>query len=78
MNTLEPLYRQHVESKFTHFQPTAHGYRTVLSLLQTRHRQQQVESDGVVRLSSKVPVIIPAGHTVVMTGSIQTSWPPPG
>lgn len=78
MNTLEPLYRQHVESKFTNFQPTTNGYRTVLSLLQIRHRQQQVENDGVVRLSSKAPVSVPAGHTVVTTGPIHTSLPPPG
>lgn len=64
MDTLEPLYSQNTESEYANFQPTAHGYKTMLNLLQIRHHQQQVDSDGVVRLSSKSPVVIPAGHTV--------------
>lgn len=78
MNTLEPLYSQHLESKFANFQPVAHGYKAVLSLLQIHHRQQQAECEGVVKLSSKSPVVIPASHTVVMMGSIQTRLLSPG
>lgn len=78
MNTLEPLYNQYMESEYTNFQPTAHGYKAVLKLLQIRHQQQQVGSDGVVRLASKTPICIPAGHTTLIDGSIHTSMLSPG
>lgn len=78
MNTLEPLYSQHIESEYANFQPTAHGYKTVLNLLQIHHHQQQMESDGNVRLTSKVPVVVPAGHTVCLDGSMHTSLLSPG
>lgn len=77
MNTLEPLYSQYIESEDANFQPTEHGYKAILDLLQIRHHQQ-ADSDGVVRLSSKSPVVIPAGHTVSIDGFISTSLPVPG
>lgn len=57
MNTLEPLYDQYIQSEFANFQPTAHGYKAVLKLLQIGYNQQQVGNDGVVRLASKTPVL---------------------
>lgn len=72
MNTLEPLYTQYKASEFSSFQPAASGYGAVLKLLQLRYNQQQVGSEGVVRLASKVPVSIPAGHTTVVEGSVHT------
>uniref|UniRef100_A0A3P8UAF7 Gypsy retrotransposon integrase-like protein 1 n=1 Tax=Amphiprion percula TaxID=161767 RepID=A0A3P8UAF7_AMPPE len=78
MNTLEPLYSQYVGSEFSNFQPTANGYKAVLKLLRIRHQQQQVGSDGVVRLASKSPVLIPAGHTIVVDGSIHNTMTAPG
>lgn len=68
MNTLEPLCGQHTASEFSHFQPMAQGYRAVLKLLQLRY--QQGCSDSKVRLASKPPVSIPAGHTTVLEGSV--------
>ncbi|TKS67456.1 Retrovirus-related Pol polyprotein from transposon 412 [Collichthys lucidus] len=73
MNTLEPLYKQYTGSEYANFQPTAHGYKAVLKLLQIRHQQQQVGSDGVVRLASKSPIVIPAGHTTLIDGFIHAS-----
>ncbi|XP_061757227.1 uncharacterized protein LOC133553245 [Nerophis ophidion] len=73
MNKLEPLCNQHMGSDFSNFQPTANGYRAVLQLLQIRHQQQQQGYDGVVRLPSKSPVLIPAGRTTVIDGSTSTS-----
>ncbi|XP_061895853.1 uncharacterized protein LOC133645081 isoform X1 [Entelurus aequoreus] len=78
MNTLEPLYNHHLGSDFSNFQPTANGYRAVLQLLQIRHQQQQKGCDGVVRLASKSPVLIPAGRTTVVDGSIPTNMLSPG
>lgn len=78
MNTLEPLYSQYMGSEFAEFQPAAHGYRAVLKLLQIRHQQQQAGNNGAVRLASKSPVLIPAGQTIVVDGSIHASMPAPG
>lgn len=73
MNTLEPLYNQYMGSEYANFQPTAHGYKAVLKLLQLRLQQHQVGSDGVVRLASTSPILIPAGRTICMAGFIHTS-----
>ncbi|CAJ1059671.1 Retrovirus-related Pol polyprotein from transposon 412 [Xyrichtys novacula] len=70
INTMEPLYSQCMESEVAGFQPAAHGYRAILKLLQVRHQQQQAGSDGVVRLASKSPVLIPDGQTTVVNGPI--------
>ena len=78
MNTLEPLYSQYMGSEFSNFQPTAHGYKAVLKLLQIRHQQQQAGSGEVMRLASRTPVLIPAGHTTVVEGSIHSSMSSPG
>lgn len=78
MNTLEPLYEQHLESEGASYKPSQHGYRAVLKLLQLRHKQIQEARDGVVRLASKLPVEIPAGHTMVLKGSICADPPPAG
>ncbi|KAG7453802.1 paraneoplastic antigen Ma3-like [Solea senegalensis] len=78
MNTLEPLYNQYIGSEYTNFQPTGHGYKAVLKLLQIRHQQHQVGSNGVVRLASKAPILVPAGHTTLIDGSIHTSMLFPG
>lgn len=77
MNTVEPLYSQYIESENANFQPTVHGYRTVLNLLQVCHQQQQAVSDGVVRLSHKSPVVIPPGYTLSIDDYIYTSLPSP-
>lgn len=69
MNTLEILYTQYVDTDFTSFQPSAPGYQAVLKLLKLKHQQNQRGSAGVVRLMSKNPVLIPAGHTIVLEGS---------
>lgn len=73
MNTLEPLYNQYTGSEYANFQPTAHGYKAVLKLLQIHYQQQQVGRDGVVRLASKSPILIPAGHTILIDGFIMLS-----
>ncbi len=38
----------------------------------------QVGSDGVVRLASKSPILIPAGYTTLIDGFIHTSMLSPG
>uniref|UniRef100_A0A8C7YJX3 Gypsy retrotransposon integrase-like protein 1 n=1 Tax=Oryzias sinensis TaxID=183150 RepID=A0A8C7YJX3_9TELE len=78
MNTLEQLYDQHLHSDHANFQPATYDYKVVLDILQLRHQQTQLGSKGVARLSSKTPVVIPAGHTVVVEGAIQTNAPPAG
>lgn len=75
MNTLEPLYEQHYNSDQSEFQPSAQGYKAVLKLLQLRHRQSQVGNAGSVRLLSKTPVLVPAGQTIVLEGSIGNATP---
>ncbi|KAK7938973.1 hypothetical protein WMY93_002299 [Mugilogobius chulae] len=70
MNTLEPLYELSVGSEAVHFQPEASGYKTVLKLLQFRYKQAQLGSEGIVRLTSKVPVVISPGQTLVVEGTI--------
>ena len=76
MNTLDPLYEHHVESKRASFNPFQHGYRAVLKLLQFRHRQSQEASDNVVRLSGKSPVRVPARSTMVLHGSCRPNSMP--
>lgn len=78
MNTLESLYSKHLESDSVNFKLIKHGYRAVLQLLQLRHQQAQGSSEGVVRLASKSPVSVPAGHTLVVEGSVNTSILLPG
>lgn len=78
MNTLEPLYSQYMDSEVAEFQPAAHGYKAMLKLLRMRHRQQQAGNDGVVRLATKSPVLIPARHTTVVKGSVHSSTAAPG
>ena len=78
MNTLEPLYDEHLKSDTANFKPAKHGYRAVLQLLQLRHQQTQGPSEGVVRLASKSPVIVPAGHTMVLEGSVRINPPSAG
>lgn len=78
MNTLESLYNKHLESDSVSFKPIKHGYRAVLQLLQLRHQQAQRSSEGVVRLASKLPVSVPAGHTLAVEGSLGTSIPSSG
>ena len=75
MNTLEPLYETCLESECASYKPSRHGYRAVLQLLQLRHQQTQGSSHGVVRLASKTPVQVPAGHTMVIEGSIRANPP---
>lgn len=41
MNTLELLYTQYLGSDYTTFQPSSHGYRAVMKLLELRHQQSQ-------------------------------------
>ncbi|CAL9695417.1 unnamed protein product [Knipowitschia caucasica] len=77
MNTLEPLYSKYMGSECADFQPEAHGFKAVLKLLQIRH-QQQVGTSGVIRLASKSPILIPAGHTTIVDGSINIGMPNPG
>lgn len=77
MNTLEPLYEQHLGSDQVHFQPFAQGYRAVLKLLQLRHQQYKSGYAGNCRLLSTTPVLIPAGQTIVLEGSVKIA-PPSG
>ncbi|KAK7912833.1 hypothetical protein WMY93_013044 [Mugilogobius chulae] len=64
-----------LERESASYQPTRHGYRAVLQLLQLRHQQTQEGSEGVVRLADKSPVTIPAGHTLVLEGSVHVKSP---
>lgn len=73
MNTLEVLYDQFQQSDSV-FQPSSHGFRTVLHTLKlTCHRNS--DNIGVVTLLSKTPVLVPAGHTVVVEGSAKVFAP---
>lgn len=38
MNTLDPLYEQHLKSECANYKPSRHGYGAVLHLLQLRHQ----------------------------------------
>ncbi|XP_037831365.1 uncharacterized protein LOC119616983 isoform X4 [Kryptolebias marmoratus] len=75
MNTLEPLYEQHLSSNHVQFQPMAQGYRAVLKLLQLRHQQNQSGNAGTVRLLSTTPVLISPGQTIVLEGSVKNTSP---
>ncbi|XP_023191355.1 peroxisomal trans-2-enoyl-CoA reductase isoform X6 [Xiphophorus maculatus] len=75
MNTLEPLYEQHLSSNHVQFQSMAQGYRAVLKLLQLRHQQNQLGNAGTVRLLSTTPVLISPGQTIVLEGSVKNASP---
>lgn len=74
MNTLEALYTQYDNDNCT-FLPTLFGYRAVLKVLQVRHQQNQ---EGTIRLVSKTPVLIPAGQTIVVDGTVELPVPSRG
>lgn len=78
MNTLDPLYEQHLESEWASYKPSQHGYRAVLHLLQLRHQQIQGDNDGALRLASKSPIEVPASCTMVIKGSVRANPPPAG
>lgn len=75
MNTLETLYDQFWQSDHFPFQPNASGYRAVLQTLQVTYQQSCSDHLGVVTLLSKCPVLIPAGHTVLLKGSAKVPAP---
>ena len=75
MNTLEPLYEEHLKGDTASFSPTKHGYRAVLQLLQLRYQQTKISGESVVRLASTSPIMIPAGHTLALEGSFAASTP---
>ncbi|XP_027866831.1 uncharacterized protein LOC114140802 isoform X1 [Xiphophorus couchianus] len=75
MNTLEPLYEQHLSGNHVQFQPMAQGYRAVLKLLQLKHQQNQSGNAGTVRLLSTTPVLISPGQTIVLEGSVKNTPP---
>ncbi|XP_043984521.1 uncharacterized protein LOC122838162 [Gambusia affinis] len=75
MNTLEPLYEQHLSGNHVQFQPMAQGYRAVLKLLQLKHQQNQSGRAGTVRLLSTTPVLISPGQTTVLEGSVKNTLP---
>ncbi|XP_078787638.1 retrovirus-related Pol polyprotein from transposon 297 [Oryzias latipes] len=76
MNTLEPLYEQHRKSEYSDYTPSQSGYKALLELLQLQSQRTQGASDNVVTLAGKTPVLIPAGHTMVVEGLIR-AYPPP-
>lgn len=78
MNTLAPLYSQYRVSELSNSQPTAHDYKAVLKLLQICHHQRHAGSGEVVRLASKIPVLISAGYTIIVDGSLCSSMSSPG
>ncbi|XP_013860923.1 uncharacterized protein LOC106515593 [Austrofundulus limnaeus] len=75
MNTLEPLYEQHLGSDHVNFMPFAQGYRAVLKLLQLKHQQNKSGNAGICRLLSTTPVLVPAGQTMVLEGSVKITPP---
>ncbi|KAM9741694.1 uncharacterized protein ACNS7B_012695 isoform 3-T11 [Menidia menidia] len=75
MNTLEPLYEQHLGGNHVQFQPMGQGYRAVLKLLQLKHQQNQSGNAGTVRLLSTTPVLISPGQTIVLEGSVKNTLP---
>lgn len=75
MNTLEALYDQFRESDYSSFLPNVSGYRAVLQTLQVTFQQSCSDPLGVVTLLSKCPVLVPAGHAVLLKGSAKVSAP---
>lgn len=73
MNTLDPLYDQHLESECASYKPSRHGYRAVLQLLEQRHQQTQTANDAGVRVTSRTPIKIPAGCTMVIQAFVRAS-----
>lgn len=75
MNTLEILYGKFQQSDHSSFHPQFSGYQAVLKTLQVTHQQSCSDHLGVVTLHSKSPVLIPAGHQVVLEGSVKVPVP---
>lgn len=68
-NTLDVLYERYSDIKTPNHQPGPYGYRAVLNILELRQKQNRDGSVGLVKMLGKTPVVIPAGHTVVLEGS---------
>uniref|UniRef100_A0A3B3R4V1 Gypsy retrotransposon integrase-like protein 1 n=1 Tax=Paramormyrops kingsleyae TaxID=1676925 RepID=A0A3B3R4V1_9TELE len=67
-NTLDVLYTHF--QPFSTFQPSFYGYRAVLKILETRQRSTSSRTLGWARMIGKMPEMVPAGQTVVLTGLV--------
>ncbi|KAJ8279372.1 hypothetical protein COCON_G00064380 [Conger conger] len=74
-NTLDVLYELYSNSEIAGHQPSSYGYRAVLKTLELRHKQTKDGRAGVIRLLSRAPVLVPAGHTVILEGSAKVQDP---
>ncbi len=74
-NTLDVLYEQYLDSHASDHQPSLYGYRAILKMLELRHQQNKEGHMGVVRMLSKTPTLIPAGHSVILEGSARVHSP---
>lgn len=72
-NTLDVLYGMYCETASETQQPTAHGYKAVLKVLELRQRQSKDGNLGLVKMHSKGPQLVPAGQTVVLEGCVAAS-----
>lgn len=54
-NSLDALYSYFVPKTAEHPQSTSHGYRAVLKVLETRHRQTCADMVGWVKFKGSVP-----------------------
>lgn len=70
MNILELLYVQFLAT----FQPSFHGYRAVLKMLELQYHKNQAGNIGIVHTSSKSSLLIPAGHTAILKDSAKVTF----
>lgn len=72
-STLDVLYEMYCEMASEIQQPTAHGYRAVLKVLELRQRQSKGGNLGLVKIYGQGPQLVPAGQTVVLEGCVAAS-----
>lgn len=69
-NTLDVLYEMYCEMASETQQPTAHGYKAVLKVLELRQRQSKDGNLGLVKMYGQGPQLVPAGQTMVLEGCV--------
>ncbi|CAI5692272.1 unnamed protein product [Oreochromis niloticus] len=72
-NTLDVLYELYSDACHELQLNLPYGYRAVLKVLESRHKQSKDSSLGLVTMHNKQPQLIPAGQTVVLDGAVAVS-----